>query len=95
MKCSSTPTESLYYIRKNGSHNTVSLLPEWDVLAQYVQIGTEEESQEPPLLRPAIPSRESYLALLDAFEAVYQNRKNTPPNMLGITLAVSTATPRR
>ncbi len=48
---------------------------EWDVLAQYVQIGTEEESQEPPLLWPAIPSKESYLTLLDAFEAVYQNRK--------------------
>jgi len=36
---------------------------------------TEEEAQEPPLLWPAIPSRESYLRLLDAFEAVYQNRK--------------------
>src|SRR5260370_20771168 len=38
-------------------------------------MGKGEEAQEPPLLWPAIPSRESYLKLLDAFEAVYQNRK--------------------
>lgn len=70
-----TPTESLYRIRKKweSQHNLSS--SEWDVVAEYMLIGTEEESQEPPLLRPAVPSRESYLALLDAFEAVYQNRK--------------------
>lgn len=70
-----TPTESLYYIRKTWESQHGLTSPQWDVLAEYVQIGTEEESQEPPLLRPAIPSRESYLALLDAFEAVYRNRK--------------------
>ena len=70
-----TPTESLYYIRKTWESQHGLTSPQWDVLAEYVQIGSEEESQEPPLLRPAIPSRESYLALLDAFEAVYQNRK--------------------
>ena len=71
----STPTDSLYHIRKKWESQHTLSAAEWDVLAQYVQIGTEEESQEPPLLRPAIPSRESYLTLLDAFEAVYQNRK--------------------
>src|SRR5229473_6011516 len=71
----STPTASLYYIRKKWESQHTLSAAEWDVLAQYVQIGTEEEAQEPPLLWPAIPSRESYLRLLDAFEAVYQNRK--------------------
>src|SRR2546426_4291668 len=40
-------------------------------------IGVEEETQEPPLLWPAIPSRESYLALLESFEAVYLSRKRS------------------
>src|ERR1700693_1577473 len=71
----SMPTTSLWSIRKKWESQHTLSSAEWDVLAQYVQIGTEEETQEPPLLRPAIPSRESYLTLLDAFEAVYQNRK--------------------
>ena len=71
----STPTASLYHIRKKWESQHTLSIAEWDVLAQYVQIGAEEEAQEPPLLSPAIPSRESYLTLLDAFEAVYQNRK--------------------
>src|SRR5882762_1832697 len=71
----STPTASLYHIRKKWESQHTLTAAEWDVLAQYVQIGTEEGSQEPPLLWPAIPSRESYVGLLDAFEAVYQNRK--------------------
>jgi hypothetical protein len=71
----STPTASLYHIRKKWESQHTLSAAEWDVLAQYVQIGTEEEPQEPPLLWPAIPSRESYLRLLDAFETVYQNRK--------------------
>src|ERR1700676_2371443 len=63
----STPTASLYHIRKKWESQHALSSPEWDVLAEYLQIGTEEESQEPPLLRPTVPSRESYLALLDAF----------------------------
>jgi len=51
-------------------------LAEWDVLALYIQIGAEDEMQGPPLLGPAIPCRESYLALLDSFEAVYLTGKN-------------------
>ena len=72
----STPTSSLYRIRKKWESQHTLSAAEWDVLTHYVQIATEEERQEPPLLWPAIPSRESYLALLDAFEAVYLNRKN-------------------
>ena len=74
----STPTTSLYRIRKKWESQHTLSIAEWDVLAQYVQIGAEEEAQEPPLLWPAIPSRETYLTLLDAFEAVYQNRKKQP-----------------
>jgi hypothetical protein len=72
----STPTASLYQIRKRWESQHTLSAPEWDVLAHYVQIAAEEEKQEPPLLWPAIPSRASYLALLDAFEAVYLNRRS-------------------
>src|SRR5271157_3974706 len=71
----STPTASLYQIRKKWESQHSLSAAEWDVLMQYVQIGAEEEIQEPPLLWPAIPSRDSYIALLDAFEAAYLNRK--------------------
>jgi hypothetical protein len=72
----STPTSSLYHIRKKWESQHALSAAEWDVLMHYVQIGGEEEVQEPPLLWPAIPSRESFIALLDAFEAVYLSRKN-------------------
>jgi hypothetical protein len=72
----STPTSSLYHIRKKWESQHTLSAAEWDVLTHYVQIAAEEERQEPPLLWPAIPSRESYLALLNAFEAVYLSRKN-------------------
>lgn len=69
------PTASLLRIRKKWESQHALSLADWDVLAQYMQIATEEETQEPPLLWPAIPSRESYLAMLEAFEAVYLSRK--------------------
>jgi len=72
----STPTASLVQIRKKWESEHALSAAEWDVLMHYMQIGAEEETQEPPLLWPAIPSRESYVALLDAFEAVYLSRKN-------------------
>src|SRR6266851_10171875 len=71
----STPTSSLYRIRKKWESQHTLSAAEWDVLTHYVQIAAEEERQEPPVLWPAIPSRESYLALLDAFETVYQKRR--------------------
>ena len=70
------PTASLYRIRKKWESQHELSLAEWDVLALYIQIGAEDETQEPPLLWPAIPSRESYLALLESFEAVYLSRKH-------------------
>lgn len=70
-----TPTTSLVRIRKQWASQHTLSAAEWDVLADYVQIGAEEERQEPPLLLPAVPSRATYLGLLDAFEVVYQNRK--------------------
>jgi hypothetical protein len=67
-----TPTTSLDRIRSRWtSHHTLAAA-EWDVLAEYVRAG----AQQSVLLRPRVPSRESYLALLDAFEAVYLHRKD-------------------
>ncbi|MEP7305196.1 MAG: hypothetical protein ABJA98_06735 [Acidobacteriota bacterium] len=70
-----TPTASLYRIRKRWESQHTLSAAEWDVLAEFVLAGTEEERQEPPALQPAIPSRASYLALLDAFQAVYEKRQ--------------------
>lgn len=70
------PTASLIHIRKKWESEHALSVAEWDVLMHYVQIGAEEETQEPPLVWPAIPSKESYIALLDAFESVYLCRKD-------------------
>jgi hypothetical protein len=70
-----SPTSSLDQIRKRWASEHTLSAAQWDVLAEYVQIGAEEERQGPPLLQPAVPSRVSYLALLDAFEAVYLQRR--------------------
>src|SRR5260370_42362899 len=45
-------------------------------MAKWARLGEAETPQAPPLTPAAVPSRESQLALLDAFEAVYINRKN-------------------
>ncbi|MHB8390375.1 MAG: hypothetical protein ACYDBH_12455, partial [Acidobacteriaceae bacterium] len=60
------PTESLWKIRRKWETEHTLSIAEWDLLAVYIQIGSEEQRQEPPLLRPAAPSRESYLELLEA-----------------------------
>jgi hypothetical protein len=69
-----TPTESLYQIKRRWATHHALSAAEWDVLAEYVLIATEQDRLEPPVLRPAVPSRESYLAVLDAFDAVYRHR---------------------
>jgi hypothetical protein len=69
-----TPTASLARIRSRWASEHTLSAPEWDVFAEYVQIGADHERQEPPLLWPAVPSRDSYLALLDAFSIVYEHR---------------------
>jgi hypothetical protein len=42
-------------------------------LVEYVRIGADEDRRDPPL-QPSIPSRESDLALLDAFRSVDEHR---------------------
>lgn len=69
-----TPTASLARIRKRWATEHALSLAEWDVLAEYLRISSEEERQEPPVRWPAIPSAEAYVELLDAFEAVYALR---------------------
>src|SRR5260370_3911042 len=63
------PTMSLFRIRKKWDSQRTLSAAEWDVLADYVQIGAEEETQEPPLISPAIPSRGTYIDLVNAFKA--------------------------
>lgn len=72
----SARTVSLFQIRKKWDSQRTLSTAEWDVLANYVQIGAEEETQGPPLISPAVPSRGTYIDLLSAFHAVYFNRKN-------------------
>jgi len=69
-----TPTASLDRIRKRWAAEHALSAAEWDVVAEYVLIGSEEERQEPPLRWPEVPSHGSYLDLLDAFHAVYEQR---------------------
>jgi hypothetical protein len=69
-----TPTASLDRIRKRWAAEQALSLAEWDVLAEYVLIGSGEERQQPPLRWPRVPSEGSYIAVLDAFEAVYRHR---------------------
>jgi hypothetical protein len=68
-----TPTASLSAIRRQWEARHGLSVPQWDVLAEYVRIGADEDRRDPPL-QPSIPSRESDVALLDAFRSVYEHR---------------------
>jgi hypothetical protein len=68
-----TPSTSLFAIRQQWESQHALSAAQWDVLAEYIRIAVEQDRHDPPM-RPAIPSRESYLALLDAFQAVYEHR---------------------
>ncbi len=68
-----TPTASLAAIRRQWEARHGLSAPQWDVLVEYVRIGADEDRRDPPL-QPSIPSRESDLALLDAFRSVYEHR---------------------
>jgi hypothetical protein len=70
-----TPTESLYNIRRQWETEHRLSAAQWDVLAEYLRVGAEEDRHDPPA-DPAIPSRDSYVALLDAFSAAYEHRPN-------------------
>jgi hypothetical protein len=69
------PVEALWSIRRKWETEHSLSGAEWDVLAIYLQIGAEEQRQEPQLLRPASPSRASYLVLLEAFEGVLRMQR--------------------
>jgi len=75
-----TPTASLDRIRRRWASQHTLAAAEWDVLAEYVQIAADAEQPEPCRIQPTIPSRDSYLALLDVFEAVYQHRNDHASN---------------
>src|SRR6516165_8729880 len=61
-----TPSESLARIRRRWESQHALSAVEWDVLATYVRIGADEERHHAPFA--AVPSRESYVAVLDAVE---------------------------
>jgi hypothetical protein len=68
-----TPTESLCKIRRQWETEHGLSAAQWDVLADYIRVGAEEDRHDPPA-EPAIPSRDSYVALLDAFSVAYERR---------------------
>jgi hypothetical protein len=68
-----TATSSLAAIRRQWEARHGLSAPQWDVLVEYVRIGADEDRRDPPL-QPSIPSRESDVALLDAFRSVYEHR---------------------
>jgi hypothetical protein len=70
-----TPTESLVQIRRHWRAHQALSAAQWDVVAEHVQIATEEPGLHPLPRDPAVPSRASYLALVNAFDAVYRHRK--------------------
>lgn len=67
-------TAALLRIRGHWQAEQRLSLAEWDVLAEFVLVAAEQERREPPRQWPPVPSRESDLTLLTAFEAVYQSR---------------------
>jgi hypothetical protein len=67
---SQAPTASLARMRQRWESEHTLSAAEWDVLAESVCFAAEERHEY-----PKVPSRESYLALLDAFEAVYEKRQ--------------------
>jgi hypothetical protein len=70
-----TPTIVLHRIRTRWESERTLSAAQWDMLAEYVCVGTDHEQQPPPF-QPVIPSSASCRAVLDAFKAVYQLRRN-------------------
>lgn len=67
----SKPTERLLEIRRKGQAQHVLTKPEWTVLAYFIQQGLEAFSSD----TPSPISRESLIAVLDAFLAAYELRR--------------------
>jgi len=72
------PTECLLRIRKKCEAEQPLSLAEWTVLAYYVQQGADAICNTPV-------SRESCIAFLEAFQAVYKLRKNPTQARTSIT----------
>ena len=68
------PTGSLLQIRRKGEAGLVLSRAEWTTLAHFVRHGVEAVSAQ----TPHAVSRESLVALLDAFVAVYDLRPDAP-----------------
>ncbi|HET9776753.1 MAG TPA: hypothetical protein VFP77_09335, partial [Gemmatimonadaceae bacterium] len=66
------PTESLANIRRKGEEGRSISRAEWTVVAHFIRLGLEASSSQAPNL----PSRESFVSLLDAFLSVYALRKD-------------------
>ncbi len=67
----SQPTKTLLEIRRKGEAQHVLSKPEWTVLVYFVQQGLEAFSSD----TPSQVSRESVIAVLDAFLAAYELRR--------------------
>ena len=70
------PTEALLRIRSKWEDNQELSRAEWTVLAQYVESGCEQLSSNPEL-----PSRESFVQVLEAFLAVWSLRVHATSEM--------------
>lgn len=68
------PTEALLQIRRKGEAQHPLSRAEWTVLAHFVQQGVEAYSTK----TPHAVSRESWIAILDAFQAAYALRADRP-----------------
>ena len=61
------PTETMLEIRRKGEAGQTLTRAQWTVVAYFVQQGSEAFSKNPI-------SRESYIGIINAFEAAYQLR---------------------
>jgi hypothetical protein len=71
------PTAALLQIRRKGEAQLPLSQAEWTVLVHFVQQGVEAYSAK----TPNAVSRESWIAILDAFAAAYALRGNRPSNL--------------
>jgi hypothetical protein len=69
------PAESLWKTRERWESEHTLTLSEWDFLVIYLQAGAEEHRQVPPVWQSEVPSRESFLELVKAFEALLGGQK--------------------
>ena len=73
----SDPTGSMVQIRRKGEEGLGLSRAEWTTLAHFIQCGVEAYSPRSPKL----VSKESLIALLDAFLAVYDLRSEVNPRL--------------